>query len=64
MHLRATKAGAIGEKRLLAGHDQKASIDLPAASKPTATAVAPPPQVLCEVMSPEGLKEWKPCKPH
>jgi hypothetical protein len=60
VHLRATKGAAVADKKLLADHDQKASLALVApALKPVASSK--PGTDLCEVMIDEGIKVWRPC---
>jgi len=59
VHLRASLNGNKAEKRLLADQPQKALLAIPVAAKPT--AAKKPDENLCEYMSEEGLKLWRPC---
>jgi len=61
VHVRASLNGKSADKRLLADQPQKAQliIPVPAATKPAATK--PPAENMCEYMSEEGLKLWRPC---
>jgi serine/threonine-protein kinase len=59
VHLRAMLNGKSVNKRLLADHAQKAQLILPASGKPAASK--PPTENMCEYMSEEGLKLWRPC---
>jgi serine/threonine-protein kinase len=62
VRLRATRAGRTGEKRLLADHDRRASIDLAAPTPKVARPTKAPTEDLCEFLDgDENIKVWRPC---
>lgn len=61
VHLRASLNGKTADKRLLADHPQKAQLNIPLAAGAKPAATKPPAENMCEYMSEEGLKLWRPC---
>jgi eukaryotic-like serine/threonine-protein kinase len=61
VHLRASLNGGKVEKKLLADHDAKAELKIPAKAAPPPTNSGGNTQNLCEVILDEGIKVWRPC---